>query len=153
MQIKITDLAAILLAVVTLVPWGRSVDGPTALEIPAPSAEVKPAVAPITLVLADRDSEAKELAAFYHAASDVVRRDGAGAKVIKKTSDLRTFCEKAVTLRFQGAFQKVSGLSDAIHGPDGALAKILDLDVVELDHAKAADALDAVAWACQEAAP
>lgn len=152
MQIKITDFAAILLTVVTLVPWGRSADGPAALEIPAPSAEAKLAVAPITLVLTDRSDEAKELAAFYHAAADVVRRDGTGAKVIKKTSDLRTFCEKAVTLRFQGVFQKVSGLSEAIHGSDGALAKLLELDVVELDHTKAADALDAVAWACQEAA-
>jgi hypothetical protein len=71
---------------------------------------------------------------------------------VKNTSHLRTFCENAVTLRFQGAFQTISGLADAIHGSNGALAKLLTLDVVELDHAKAADALDAVAWACQEAA-
>jgi hypothetical protein len=65
---------------------------------------------------------------------------------------LRTFCERAVTLRFQGAFAKVPGLADAIHGPNGALAKLLQLEVSELDHAKAAAAMDAVAWACREAA-
>jgi len=151
-QIKITDLAAALLAVVTLIPWGGVDETPAAPEIPAPSAEAKADVTPVTKVLTGHGAEAKELAAFYHAAADVVRRDGTGAKVLKNTSHLRTFCERAVTLRFQGTFQKVPGLSDVIHGPSGALAKLLLLDVSELDHAKAADALDAVAWACQEAA-
>jgi hypothetical protein len=96
--------------------------------------------------------QARELAAFYHSAADVLRRDDAGAKVIKTTQQLRTFCENAVTLRFQGDFQAISGLADAIHGPNGALAKLLTLNVTELDHTKAADTLDAVAWACQEAA-
>ena len=149
---KLSDVAAIALVVLALVPWGEGVDGPAAPEIPAPSAEAQAAVTPITLVLAGHGDEAKELAAFYHAAAEVVRRDGAGAKVLKNTSHLRTFCERAATLRFQGAFQKVPGLSDAIHGPNGALANLLKLDVVEIDHAKTADALDAVAWACQEAA-
>ena len=149
---KLSDVAAIALVVVALVPWGEGADGPAAPEIPAPSAEAKRAVMPITALLSGHGDQARELAAFYHAAADVVRRDGAGAKVVKKTSDLRTFCEKAVTLRFQGVFQKVPGLAEVIHGSKGALAQLLELDVVELDHANAADALDAVAWACQEAA-
>ena len=148
---KLSDVAAIALVVVALVPWGEGADGPAAPEIPAPSAEAKLAVGPIIMVLAGHGNEAKELAAFYHAAAEVVRRDGVGAKVLKNTSDLRTFGERAVTLRFQGAFQKVPGLSDAIHGPNGALANLLKLDVIELDHTKTAESLNAVAWACQEA--
>ncbi len=149
---KLTDVAAIALVVLALVPWGEGVDGPTAPVIPAPSGEAKTAVEPITTLLAGHADQAQELAAFYHSAADVLRRDGAGAKVVETTQQLRTFCEGAVTLRFQNVFQPITGLSDAIHGPDGALAKLLSLDVAELDHAKAADALDAVAWACQEAA-
>ena len=152
MQIKLTDVAAILLTAITLVPWGGGGETPGAPVIPAPSVEVQTAVGPITMVLAGHGDEAKELAAFYHAAAEVVRRDGAGGKVVKNTSHLRTFCERAATLRFQGAFQKVPGLSDAIHGPNGALANLLKLDVIELDHGKTADVLNAVAWACQEAA-
>ena len=149
---KLSDVAAIALVVLVLVPWGEGADGPAAPEIPAPSAEAKLAVTPITALLSGHGDQARELAAFYHAAAEVVRRDGVGAKVLKNTSDLRTFGQRAVTLRFQGAFQKVPGLSEAIHGPGGALAQLLKLDVVELHHTKTADVLDAVAWACQEAA-
>jgi len=152
MQIKLTDVAAILLTAITLVPWGGGGETPGAPEIPAPPVEVQTAVGPITLVLAGHGDQAKELAAFYHTAADIVRRDGAGGKVVKNTGHLRTFCERAATLRFQGAFQKVPGLSGAIHGSDGALANLLKLDVIELDHGKTADVLNAVAWACQEAA-
>ena len=56
----------------------------------------------------------------------MLRRDGAGAQVVKTTAHFRTFCQRAVTLRFQGAFTRVPGLSDAIHGPDGALATLLE---------------------------
>jgi hypothetical protein len=151
MHLKLTDWAALFVAAVTIV-WGRSAVKPKASVIPAPAAEHQATVAPITAILAGHKDQASQLAAYFHSAADTVRRDGTGAKVLKSTSQLRTFFERAETLRFQGAFDKVPGLSDAIHGPNGALAKLLKLDVAELDHARAADALDGVAWACQEAA-
>lgn len=120
--------------------------------IPRPTVDVQQIVAPVTAALAGHRDEARQLSAFYHSAAETVARDGEGAKVLQSTAHLRTFCERAATLRFQGAFQKVPGLAAAIHGPDGALAKLLGLQVAELDHGKAATALRAVAWACQEAA-
>ncbi len=126
-------------------PNGESIPDP-------PNAATREIVGPVSAILAGHRDEARELAAFYHAAADCIRRDAAGAKVVKTTGDLRTFCQRAVTLRFQGTFAGVPGLADTIHGPKGALARLLKLDVTELDHAKAATAMDAIAWACQEAA-
>jgi hypothetical protein len=141
---KATDLAAIALAAVLF--WNPTVSA----VIPAPTDTVS--VAQVTKVLAGHPEEAAQLGAYYLSAADVVRRDGSGAKVIKTNSNLRTFLERSATLRFQGAFQKVPGLSEAVHGPNGALAKMLGLAAGDLDYAKAASALEAVAWACQEAA-
>jgi len=149
---KPADFLAIGLAFVAIVYLGGGAQRPDDSAIPRPAAEVQQVVAPVTAALAGHRDEARQLAAFYKSAAETVFRDGAGAKVIKSTAHLRTFCERAATLRFQGAFQKVPGLSAAIHGPGGALAKLLGLEVAELDHAKAAAALRAVAWACQEAA-
>lgn len=149
---KPTTLLALVLIVVGVV---------TAWRPPAPTPDPRPAppdaataaiVAPVSTKLAGHPDEARQLAAFYDAAAEALGRDGRGAGVIKTTAELRTFCERAVTVRFQGAFAGVSGLADAIHGPDGALAKLLGLDVTELDHARAAAAFEAVAWACREAA-
>ena len=148
---KLTDVAAVLLAVVVFVRWGGGDAGPSDVAIPEPSADAKPAVAPVTRLLSNHADQAQQLAAFYHHAAETLRRDEAGAKVVKTTAHFRTFCQRAVTLRFQGAFAKVPGLTDAIHGSDGALARLLKLEVADLDPGKAADALDAVAWACQEA--
>lgn len=116
-----------------------------------PDAATQAIVEPVTAALAGHGEQARELAGFYSAAADCVRRDGAGAKVITTNSQLRTFLERAVRLRFQGAFASISGLSDAIHGQGGALARMLGLEAAQLDHAAAARALDAVAWACKEA--
>ncbi|MCR4411295.1 MAG: hypothetical protein NUV77_02585 [Thermoguttaceae bacterium] len=149
---KPADFLAIGLAFVAIVYLGGGVQRPDSTVIPLPAGEVQQVVAPVTAALAGHRDEARQLTAFYHSAAETVRRDGAGAKVIKSTAHLRTFCERAATLRFQGAFQKVPGLAAAVHGPDGALAKLLGLEVAELKHGKAADVLDAVAWACQEAA-
>ena len=149
---KPADFLAIGLAFVAIVYLGGGAQRPDSTVIPLPAGEVQQVVAPATAALAGNRDEARQLAAFYHSAAETVRRDDAGAKVIKSTAHLRTFCERAATLRFQGAFQKVPGLAAAVHGPDGALAKLLGLEVAELEHGKAADALDAVAWACQEAA-
>ena len=115
-----------------------------------PDAAVRAIVGPVTAKLAGHPEEARTLAAFYAAAADTVRRDGQGAKLLRTTPQLRTFLERAVTLRLQGSFSKVPGLAETIHGPDGALAKLLGLEAAELDHARAAAALSAIAWACNE---
>ncbi len=148
---KPTTLPAVVLILTGLVAtWRPTAPAPSL--IPAPAAvSTRAAVGPVSVRLAGHADEARQLAAFYHAAADCLRRDGAGEKVVKTTSDLRTFCQKAVTLRFQGAFARAPGLAETIHGPEGALAKLLGLDVVELDHIRAAVAMDAIAWACQEA--
>lgn len=149
---RTSDLVAIGLACVAVVALGRFSAPSGDVAYPEPPAAAREAVAPVTARLAGHPDEAEQLARFYHDAADALRRDGAGAKVLTSTAHVRTFCERAVTLRFQGTFQKVPGLTDAIHGPEGAFAQLLALDVTELDHAKAADAFDAVAWACREAA-
>ena len=146
-----TLMSAGLIVVGLLATWRPKAPDPEPIPN-APDAATRAIVAPVTQTLAGHADEARQLAAFYQAAAETIRRDGAGAKVIGTTGDLRTFCERAVTLRFQGAFAKVPGLADAIHGPNGALAKLLQLEVSELDHAKAAAAMGAVAWACREAA-
>lgn len=145
-----TLLAAGLIVVGLVAAWRSTVVSPDTVPEP-PDAATRAILAPVTQILAGHPQEARQLADFYHAAADVVRRDGNGAKVVKTTAELRAFGERAVTLRFQGVFAKVPGLSDAIHGPEGALARLLGLDVSDLDHGKTADALEAVAWACQEA--
>ena len=112
--------------------------------------ELRSLVGLITEVLNGYPNQARVLSSFYFEASKTVRRDGGNARIIKTNNHLRTFGERAVTLRFQGMFQKVPGLSEAIHGGGGFLSEILGLDPGPLDHEKAADALHAVAWACQE---
>lgn len=150
---KPTTLVAVVLVVAGLVAtWRPVLPGPESIPAPADGA-TRAAVSPVRAALTGRTAEASELAAFYHAAADCVRRDATGQKILAKTSHLRAFLERAATVRFQGAFAKVPGLAEAIHGPQGALAQLLKLDVADLDHAKAAVALEAVAWACQEASP
>lgn len=149
---KPTTLGAAILIVVGLVAaWRPTAPSPETFPEP-PDAATQAIVARVTQTLAGHPEQSRQLAAFYGAAAEVVRRDGDGSKVIKTTADLRTFCERAVTVRFQGAFAKVPGLAEAIHGSDGALARLLGLEVSQLEHGKAADALDAIAWACHEAA-
>jgi len=150
--VKPTTLIAVVLIGAGLVAtWRPTAVSPDPIPNP-PDAATRAIVAPVSAKLAGHPDEAGQLAAFYHEAAETIRRDGNGAKVVKTTADFRTFCQRAVTVRFQGAFAKVPGLADVIHGPEGALAKLLKLDVTDLDHAQAAGALDAVAWACQEAA-
>ncbi len=146
-----TLLALILIVAGVVATWRPPAPSPEPGPAP-PDAATRAIVAPVSARLAGHPDEARQLAAFYSAAAEALRRDGSDAQVVKTTADLRTFCQRAVTVRFQGAFAKVPGLADAIHGPEGALAKLLGLDVTDLDHARAAAALDAVAWACREAA-
>ncbi|MDY0346021.1 MAG: hypothetical protein RBR44_05660, partial [Bacilli bacterium] len=130
-KLKTTDLIAI--AAVAFVLFYSPAVVPDVSPIPAPDVATQTIVQPITAVLAGHKAEAAELAAFYHTAADVVRRDGAGNKIISTTAQLRVFLERAVTLRFQGIFSKVPNLSEAIHGPSGALSQLLGLEVAELD--------------------
>jgi len=150
--VKPTTLMAVVLIVAGLAAtWRPTAPSPDPIPDP-PDAAARAIVAPVSAKLAGHPDEARQLAAFYREAAETIRRDGNGAKVVKTTADLRTFCQRAVTVRFQGGFAKVPGLADVIHGPEGALAKLLKLDVTDLDHARTAAALDAVAWACREAA-
>lgn len=64
-------------------------------------------------------------------------------------AQMRQWLEQAVTLRFSGEFQQLPGLGQAIHGPEGVIAKIYGLDQGKLDVPKMQAALRAVAWACQ----
>lgn len=147
MKLRTMDILAIALAAVSLLYQPAA--NPTPDKIPAPAATEQAAVAPVTKILVGHKTEAAELAAFYHAAAEVVGRD---KTVIATTQQLRAFCERAVTLRFQGVFTQIPGLAEAIHGPSGAMAAMLGLEAKEIDRVKASAALDAVAWACQEAA-
>jgi hypothetical protein len=155
-------LACLLIAVAAVfapskgcaIPWPSPapIDDTT---IPTPTVAAQDAVRPITRVLEGHAAQAAELAQYYGTAADDLRRralDAQGKPIIGDTRTLRTFLERSVTVRFAGRFEPVPGLSDAIHGPDGALGKLLGLDPGELDVERAAAALEAVAWACQEAA-
>lgn len=149
-----TITAVVLIAIGVLSVWKPSLPGPVPVPvIDAPSVSLQALVKPIIEILNDSRShrQASILAAFYFEASEIIRRDGNNERIVKTGSHLRTFCERAATLRFQGVFSKVPGLAEAIHGGDGALPKILGLDPGPIDHEKSADALHAVAWACQEA--
>lgn len=121
-------------------------------KIDPPSEDLQLIVSPVAnLFSRDTFEQAAELSAFYLEASKVIRRDGENDKVVKTSSHLKTFCERSVVLRFKGVFDKVPGLSNAIHGENGALMEILGDDPGVMDHEKVADALHAIAWACQEA--
>lgn len=146
-----TILATVLILAGLVAAWRPTAPSPAPVPNP-PDAATRAIVGHVSARLAGHADEARTLAAFYATAADTVRRDGQGAKVLKTTPQFRTFLERAVTLRLQGAFERVPGLAEAIHGPDGALAKLLGLEAAELDHARAAAALEAVAWACGEAA-
>ena len=104
-----TLFAAVLIAVGVVAAWRPQAANPEPVPAP-PDDATRAIVAPVSAKLAGHKGEAGELAAFYHAAADTVRRDADGANVLKTTADLRTFGERAVTLRFQGAFEKVPGL-------------------------------------------
>ncbi len=147
-----TITAIVLIAVGVFSVWRLNLNGPTPIpNIDAPSVANQQIVAPITSLLKGNKKQSCVLSAFYFEASKTLRRDGNGEKIIKTKSHFRTFCKRAATLRFQGIFKSIPGLADAIHGKDGALSKILGLEAEMLDHEKTADALHAIAWACQEA--
>ena len=136
--------AAALLLLVGLSQFGPSpAETPT---IPAPSATLQEAVKPVTAALHGHP-QAAELANCYRTLADVVGRD---STVIKTKHDLVRYLKNGVTLRFQGIFQKVPGLSDKIHGPTGVLMTHLGPDPGELDHAAAKQALLAIAWAATQ---
>lgn len=146
-----TIFAVVLVAAGSLYWWNPQVTSPQTPVIEPPGVALQSLVAPITKKLNGNPEEAKLLAAFYYEASETIRRDGLNAKIVKTKSHLVTFCERAASLRFQTTFAKVPGLATVIHGPDGVLAKVLNLEPGELDHAKSAEVLHAIAWACQEA--
>lgn len=149
---RTTIIAAVLIAFGVLSVWKPSLKGPDDIpDINAPSASLQVMVKLITELLNGHSEQARILAEFYFESSKTIRRDGQNEKIIKTKHTLKLFLERAATLRFAGTFQEIHGLADVIHGEDGALAKIVGLEAGLLDHEKSADALHAVAWACQEA--
>jgi len=100
--VKLTTLLAVVLIGAGLVAAWRPVV-PNEKPIPEPpDAATRTIVGPVSAKLAGRPDQARQLAAFYHEVAETIRRDGNGAKVIKTADDLRTFCQRSVTLRFQG---------------------------------------------------
>lgn len=87
----------------------------------------------------------RQLGGFYLAMADLLPR----LPQETTASQFRSAMEKAVLLRFSGEFQKLEGLGQAIHGPEGLIAKIYGLESGKLDVPKMQAALRAVAWACQ----
>ena len=151
---KTSTVLAVVLVAAGLIPFlsKKEASIPEVPEIGPPSAELRVAVEPIILKFSDRHrKQAAELSAFYLDVSEVIRRDGKNERILKTYAQLRTFCERAVTIRFAGAFSEVPGLAAAIHGNGGALSKLLGLSPGAMDHEKVADAFHAIAWACQEA--
>ena len=104
-----TLFATVLIVVGVVAAWRPQAASPDPIPAP-PDDATRAIVAPVSAKLAGHQEEAGELAAFYRAAADTVRRDADGANVLRTTANLRTFGERAVTLRFQGAFDKVPGL-------------------------------------------
>ncbi len=145
-----TIAAIVLISLGMFSIWSPEADRPLPT-IEPPTVALQKVVAPITEVLNGYPEQASILKEFYFEASETIRRDGQGEKVIQTKSNLRTFCKRSATLRFQGMFEKVHGLADVTFGNDGALSLVLGLKPGQLDHEKAADAFYAVAWACQEA--
>ncbi len=147
MKFKTSDWLFVVALAVLIVPrLGLSDGGTPTPTIPEPSAELKSLCGPVTAKLQGH-AQAGELAAFYLAYADVLKRD-AGEKIVKTTARLRTHNQRSVTLRFQGAFSKVPGLALAI---DAVLVAHLGTKVADLDYARATEAMTALAWAAQEA--
>lgn len=148
---KLTTIFAVVFIVIgSFTLWKPQAVTPT-VSIEAPNFVLQEIVAPVTKVLSGHSTEAGELAAFYYEVSKVILRDEAHGKVIKTTGHLRMFCERAVTLRFQGIFTRIPGLAEVIHGPQGILAETLKLEAGKLDYAETVEVFSAIAWACQEA--
>ena len=149
-----TIIASVLIAASVLSVWKPNLRNPNdIIDIDEPAASLRIVVGPIRKLLNNNGSrgQAGILATFYFEASETILRDSNHGRILKTKNHLRTFCERAATLRFQGIFKSVPGLADAIHGENGALAKIIGLEAGLLDHEKSANALHAIAWACQEA--
>lgn len=87
-----------------------------------------------------------QVAAFYAAMADLVPRLPENAT----GHQARRWFETAAKLQFGDTFQRVPGLAEAIHGPNGIIAKIYGTEAGPLDRAKMKAALLAVAWACSD---
>ncbi len=146
MKLKAIDLLLVAALAIVIVPRLKAPDGPDVPTIPEPSVELRMLCGPVVEKLKGHP-QAGELAAFYAAYADVLKRD-ASEKTVKTTARLRTHNQRSVTLRFQGAFSKVPGLAGAI---DAVLVAHLGTKVTDLDYARASEAMLALAWAAQEA--
>lgn len=147
--IRLVGLALIAIALF----GGKAKDAPPTVAAWSPSAQAAAAVAPIRTLLAGQPVTAEALGGYYAAAATDLRtapKLADGTLLVPTTGQLRVFLERSITIRFAGKLTPVPGLGAAIHGPDGALAKLVGLEAKQLDAAQAADALDAIAWACRQ---
>lgn len=116
---------------------------------PIPSAEASKAreiVGPVISRCTKR--QRAELAAFYASAARAVPKLARHDPNLT-TARMRSILELAVRVQFAGEWERVPGLADAIHGPNGAIAQLYGLDQGKLDADKFARTLAGIAEAIQ----
>lgn len=146
MKLKAIDLLLVAALAIVILPRLKAPAGPVVPTIPEPSIELKMLCGPVIEKLKGHP-QAGELVKYYAAVADTLKRD-ATEKIVGTTAHLRTFNQRSVALRFQGAFSKVPGLAGAI---DAVLVARLGTKVTDLNYARASEAMLALAWAAQEA--
>lgn len=109
--------------------------------VPAPSAELQAAVAPVTAALKGHADEAAKLAAWFRDAALVI------APNAKSSAQVRQALILGGQALFAGGLKgKVPGGAEAV---DAVLLKYADTQ--PYDAAKTAAALNAISWACSQA--
>lgn len=143
-------IATLLLAVagwLILRELGDKLPLPLPLPLPANRITIPPEhqliAAPVQRMMANHPQRA-ELGAFYAALADLVPKLPSNATA----HQVRRWFETAAQLQFSDSFQRVPGLADAIHGPNGIIAQIYGTDAGPLNRDAMRAALRAVAWAC-----
>lgn len=144
LRLKLTDLAAVGLVCLLLVPSPGNRRGPA----PAPPpAELQGLVAPVGELLKGHGQRA-DWAGWCLAAADCVRRD-AGAR-IQRAEQLRAAIDVAVALRFKEAFARVPGLAAACNEVMLAWVGKEAGELTPQRRARAVQALEAIAWAAMK---
>jgi len=122
----------------------------------APSRELQKIVEPVCRISISQ-SDSERLAAFYRALADVIVRDEDG--IIKSGAEVRLINERAGRLCFEksgiaGRYPNLAEAIDAVIGY-GTGSKYTDgkweaVSITPANRKGLADALNAVAWACEQ---